>query len=197
MRVVGGKARGLRLKGAVSFKTRATTERVRSAIFNILHGELYQNGRVLDLFAGSGSLGIEALSRGAAWADFVEWDRRQCQVIRDNLQATGFSSISRVHCSDALRSLDALTGPYQLVLTDPPYAFQELSETLARWGEEPSLIAEGGVLVVGHSRFLELPNASGSLRRVSHRRYGDNVVEFYRLDSVGSETIDEDEAIKW
>ena len=186
MRVVGGKAKGLRLKGAVSSNTRSTTARVRSAIFNILHGELYQEGRVLDLFAGSGSLGIEALSRGAAWADFVEWDRRQCQVIRSNLDTADFISSARVHCSDVLRSLDALTGEYQLVLMDPPYALGDLDAVLARLGEQSSLIAQGGMVVVGHSRFLELPAEIGFLRRVTHRRYGDNVVEFYQLHSTGS-----------
>ena len=190
MRVVGGKAKGLRLKGAVSSTTRPTTARVRSAIFNILHGELYQEGRVLDLFAGSGSLGIEALSRGAAWVDFVEWDRRQCQVIRSNLETAGFFSSARVHCSEVLPSLDALTGRYQLVLMDPPYALGDLGAVLARLGEETSLMVEGGMVVVGHSRFLELPAEIGSLRRVSHRRYGDNVVEFYQLNSTAGEIVE-------
>ena len=85
MRVAGGNAKGRRLKGAVSPGTRATTERVRAAIFNILDPEQYQGRRVLDLFAGSGSLGIEALSHGAGRADFVEWDRRQSAVITSNL----------------------------------------------------------------------------------------------------------------
>ena len=85
---------------------------------------------------GSGSLGIEALSRGAAWADFVEWDRRQCQVIRSNLETAGFFSSARVHCSEVLPSLDALTGRYQLVLMDPPYALGDLGAVLARLGEE-------------------------------------------------------------
>ena len=181
MRVVGGKAKGLRLKGAVSPGTRSTTERVRAAIFNILDGELYQEGRVLDLFAGSGSLGIEALSRGAAWADFVEWDRRQCQVIRSNLEATGFSSSARVHSSDVHRSLGALEGEYQLVLLDPPYAMEGLDAVLERLGT--GLVAGCGMVVVGHSRFLDLRPEYGALRRISRRSYGDNVVEFYQRDS--------------
>ena len=179
MRVNGGKVKGLRLKGAVSSGTRATTERARAAIFNILPGELYQDGRVLDLFAGSGSLGIEALSRGAEWVDFVEWDRRQCQVIRTNLQTTGFTAFSEVHCADVGRRLARLTGKYQLVLMDPPYAMEELGPVIEKLGEEGGPIAEGGMLVVGHSRFIELPPEFGDLHRISHRRYGDNVVEFF------------------
>ena len=183
MRVVGGSAKGMRLRGAVSASTRSTTERVRAAIFNILHGELYQEGRVLDLFAGCGGLGIEALSRGAAWADFVELDRRQCQVIRSNLQATGFTANSQVHCSDVTRSLDRLSGAYQLVLMDPPYAMQNLDPFLERLGQETGLVAEGGIVVVGHSRFLGLRPQFCTLGRTSSRRYGDNVVDFYQRRS--------------
>ena len=183
MRVVGGNAKGKRLKGAVSSGTRATTERVRAAIFNILYGELYQQGRVLDLFAGSGSLGIEALSRGAAWADFVERDHRQCQVIQSNLETTGFSSSARVHCSDVDRSLSMLGGAYQLVLLDPPYALQDLDTLLDRIGEGEELVARGGTVVVGHSRFLDLRPQYGDLRLNSHRRYGDNVVEFFQREN--------------
>ena len=179
MRVIGGKAKGLRLKGVVSPGTRATTERARAAIFNILHEEQYQGSRVLDLYAGCGSLGIEALSRGAEWADFVERDRRQCQVIGSNLQATGFAANSKVHCWDARRFLGSLAGDYRLVLMDPPYAARDLDAVMERLGEIEGPVAEEGTVVVGHSRFAELHSSYGVLRRASRRRYGDNVVEFY------------------
>ena len=183
MRVVGGNAKGIRLKGAVSTSTRSTTGRVRAAIYNILHGELYEQGRVLDLFAGSGSLGIEALSRGAAWADFVEHDRRQCEVIRSNLEATGFGSNAEVHCSDVNRSIGVVGGAYELVLLDPPYALKGLDELLERIAGMPLLVASAGMVVAGHSRFLELRSQYGPLSRLSLRRYGDNVVEFYQRDN--------------
>ena len=182
MQVVGGKAKGIRLKGPVTAGTRPTTGRVRAAVFNILHEELYQQGRVLDLFAGSGGLGIEALSRGAAWADFVERDRRQCQVIRSNLEAAGFASIARVHCSDVSRCLAALEGLYRLVLLDPPYAMKGLDELLEEMAGNPNLIQSDGIVVVGHSRFLQMRPEYGCLSRVRSRRYGDNVVEFYRRE---------------
>ncbi|PKB73256.1 MAG: 16S rRNA (guanine(966)-N(2))-methyltransferase RsmD [SAR202 cluster bacterium Io17-Chloro-G7] len=185
MRVISGRVKGLRLKGAVSSGTRATTERARGAIFNILPGELYQEGRVLDIFAGSGSLGIEALSRGAGWADFVEWDRRQCEVIRTNLRTTGFSSHSKVHCADVNRFLSSFTEVYQLVLMDPPYANDELGPVMEKLGKVDGLIVEGGMLVVGHSRYLELLSEYGGLSRVSLRRYGDNVVEFFEKITTG------------
>ena len=179
MRVGGGEARGRRLKGAVVPGVRPTTERVRSAIFNILAVEQYQDGRVLDLFAGTGSLGIEALSRGAEWADFVERDRRQCAVIRDNLGMAGFDGKATVRQGDAIRSLNALTGGYSLVLLDPPYrtgAFHPVMEAIA---VQPGLVAPDGMVVAGHSRQTELRAAYGALRRIMLRQYGDNVVEFY------------------
>ena len=183
MQVVGGKAKGIRLKGAVTPGTRSTTGRVRAAVFNIIHEELYQQGRVLDLFAGSGSLGIEALSRGAAWADFVERDSRQCRVIRSNLEVTGFNSIARVHCSDVNRSLSKLEGRYDLVLLDPPYALQGLDGVVDEIAGSPTLLAASGMMVAGHSRFLDMRPEYGPLRRVRLRRYGDNVVEFYQRES--------------
>lgn len=179
MRVVGGKAKGQRLKGAVAPGARPTTERVRAAIFNILQGELDQPERVLDLFAGTGSLGIEALSRGAGWADFVERDRRQCQVIQSNLETTGFTASARVYCTDVDRSLATLPGSYELVLLDPPYRMLDLDEVLERIGATPRLIVGGGHVVAGHSKHLSLSPQYGFLSLVSHRRYGDNVVDFY------------------
>ncbi len=182
MQVVGGKAKGIHLKGPVTAGTRSTTGRVRAAVFNILHEELYQQGRVLDLFAGSGALGIEALSRGAAWADFVERDRRQCQAIRSNLEATGFSSIARVLCSDVTRCLNTLEGGYSVMLLDPPYAMEGLDQLLENMAGNPKLLKAGGMVVVGHSRFSELRPQYGPLSRVRLRRYGDNVVEFYQQE---------------
>ena len=182
MRVAGGSAKGYRLGGTLTPDARPTTERVRSAIFNVLSGETYQDRRVLDLYAGSGSLGIEGLSQGAAWADFVEWSGRQCEVIRANLEHTGFSPRSRVYCGEVIRTLEKLPGPYSLVVLDPPYKMQNLAELLEKLDSTGGLIGDDGVVVVGHSRHVDLPEGIGSLTLESHRRYGDNVVEFYRRD---------------
>lgn len=179
MRVVGGEARGRRLRGTVAPGARPTTERVRAAIFNILDPDSYQNRRALDLFAGSGSLGIEALSQGATWVDFMERDRQQCGIIRSNLENTGFTGRARVYQSDVARGLESLPGPYQLVLMDPPYAMQNLGEVLEKLASVPELVDGPGMVVVGHSRHLDLLPRYGSLLLETHRRYGDNVVEFY------------------
>ena len=179
MRVVGGTAKSRRLQGTIARGARPTTERVRGAIFNILDPDSYQGKKVLDLYAGSGSLGIEALSRGAARADFVEWDRRQCEVIHSNLESTGLAGQGKVISADATRVLEALDGPYQLLLMDPPYRLQNLGEVLEKIASVPGLIDSQGIVVVGHSKHLELLSNYGPLSLESNRRYGDNVVEFY------------------
>ncbi len=179
MRVAGGNAKGRRLKGAVSPGTRATTERVRAAIFNILDPEQYQGRRVLDLFAGSGSLGIEALSHGAGRADFVEWDRRQSAVITSNLESTGFRSQGHVHRLDVLQALQTLPGRYDLVLLDPPYKMGGLDSLLEKIASQPGLIVDDGVVIAGHSKHEDLKETYGPLRLTSHRQYGDNVIDFF------------------
>ena len=180
LRVSGGTAKGRRLKGAVIPGVRPTSERARAAIFNVLPPEVCRGARVLDLFAGTGSLGIEALSRGAAWADFVERNRRQCQALRDNLAAAGFTGRAAAHCADANRLLPSLAGPYRLALLDPPYKMAELGRFMESLAATPGLLEEGGMVVVGHSRHTDLATEYGSLRLRSHRRYGDNVVEFFQ-----------------
>src|SRR3972149_32442 len=94
---------------------------MRGAIFSSLDSLEADMARVLDLYAGTGALGIEALSRGAAWCDFVECDRSACELIRENLRLTGFEDRARVYRLTAERALEDLEGPYTLVLADPPY----------------------------------------------------------------------------
>ena len=180
MRVGGGEARGRRLKGAATPGVRPTTERVRAAIFNILAEDQYLDRRVLDLFAGTGSLGIEALSRGAAWADFVEKDRRQAGVVRDNLAATNFGGVAEVRQADAARALPALRGGYSLIMLDPPYRMGAFHSLLDAIGGQQGLLTPDGMVVAGHSRQTELRAAYGTLRRTIYRQYGDNAVSFYR-----------------
>ena len=182
MRVGGGEARGRRLKGAVAPGVRPTTERVRAAIFNILESSWYEGRRVLDLFAGTGSLGIEALSRGAAWAEFVERDRRQCAVIRENLAALGYESMAKVLQGDAVRSLSQLTGPFSLVMLDPPYRMGAFHGVLEAISSSGGLTEPGAAVVAGHSRRSELRAAYGTLRRVVFRQYGDNALSVYTKD---------------
>jgi 16S rRNA (guanine966-N2)-methyltransferase len=142
--------------------------------------------RTLDLYAGSGALGIEALSRGGEWCDFVEKDGRACASIRENVAKTKFEGQAKVHCTPVERALPTgrqvqgrLEGPYTLVLADPPYAMEAapVLERLADWG-----LVEGGrtVLALEHSSREEGPERLAGLSRVKTLRHGDSAVSIYR-----------------
>ncbi len=179
MRVIAGQAKGHRLAGPPSRATRPTSDLVRGAIFSALESMGVELTRVLDLYAGSGALGIEALSRGGQWCDFVEKDARACASIRKNLAKTRFDVLAKVHCAPVERALARLEGPYTLVLADPPYA-QEAAPSLERLVE--SGLAEAGrtVLVLEHSSREEGPERLGGLSHVKTLRHGDSAVSIYR-----------------
>ncbi len=179
MRVIAGEAKGHRLAGPPSRATRPTSDLVRGAIFSALETMGVELTRVLDLYAGSGALGIEALSRGGEWCDFVEKDARTCAAIRENLAKTRFDGRAKVHCAPVERALARLEGPYTLVLADPPYA-QEAAPPLERLVE--SGLAEAGrtVLVLEHSSREEGPERLGGLSQVKTLRHGDSAVSIYR-----------------
>lgn len=122
MRVIAGKARRLQLKTPQGKDTRPTTDRIKETLFNMIQDELYEI-RFLDLFSGSGGIGIEALSRGAAYAYFVEQNKDTCEIIRDNLRTTHLEQQGTVLTMSALNALIALDGKetFHLVFMDPPY----------------------------------------------------------------------------
>jgi 16S rRNA (guanine966-N2)-methyltransferase len=167
VRVVAGSARGRRLTSPAGEGTRPTADRVREATFNAL-GSLgvVEGARVLDLFAGSGAMGIEALSRGAAWATFVDRDPRALAAVRANLDATGLGDRAEVVRAEAGRWLGG-AGRFDLAVLDPPYATDD-----ATWAG----LLEGldaGVAVLESDRDLSLPERWGILRS---RSYGGSVV---------------------
>lgn len=149
MRVVGGTAKGRRLRAPKGLATRPTADHVRQAIYDII-GPGVHHARVLDLFAGTGAMGIEALSRGAREAVFVESSRDACDVILANLEATGMRSNARIRRADAARFVArAATEPFDLALIDPPYErglgfVARVLDKLAAGG----WIARGGTIVV-------------------------------------------------
>jgi 16S rRNA (guanine966-N2)-methyltransferase len=179
VRVTGGVARGTTLRSPRSPGVRPTTDRVRSALFNILVGYGLEEAKVVDLYAGTGSLGIEALSRGAAHTDFVEADRRQVDVIRDNLRDTKLASRATVLRNDALRAIEDLEGPYDFMLMDPPYTQPFPDEVVERIGSL-GLLGEDGIAIVGHASRVTAPERLGVLERWQDRRYGDASLAFYR-----------------
>ncbi|HET7567285.1 MAG TPA: 16S rRNA (guanine(966)-N(2))-methyltransferase RsmD [Gaiellaceae bacterium] len=163
MRIIAGSRRGHRIAAPKGRETRPTSDRVRENAFNLI-GPV-DDAEVLDLFAGSGALGLEALSRGAARATFVENEREACRVIGANLEKLELRGI--VICQDVLRAVAQEHRRYDLVLCDPPYDFDgaRLAPHLAR------LLADDGVLVWETSGRLEAPEAPG-LRQRTTRRYG-------------------------
>lgn len=180
MRVIAGRAKGHRLAGpAKGGGTRPTSDMVRGAVFSALEAMGADLTRTLDLYAGSGALGIEALSRGGQWCDFVEKDGRACASIRANLARTGFEGQARVHRAPVERELGRLEGPYTLVLADPPYA-SEAVPVLERLAD--SGLMEGGrtILAVEHSSREEGPERLAGLSRVRTLRHGDSAVSIYR-----------------
>lgn len=180
MRVVGGVAKGRRLKGAVISGARPTTELARGAIFNALGPLDGQSTRVLDLYAGTGSLGIEALSRGATWADFVESHPRQCSVIRDNLAATNLADRASVHCVPVEKALTLLRCCYQLVMIDPPYKLGSLDRVLLDVAES-EIMEAGATAVVGHPKQLTLRETYDGLSRIRTYRYGGSIIGFFEM----------------
>jgi 16S rRNA (guanine966-N2)-methyltransferase len=139
--------------------------------------------RVLDLYAGSGALGIEALSRGAEHADFVDQDAGSCAAIRNNLRYSGMEGQSLVRCTPAGRALRSLESEYDLVFVDPPYAAAGLEELLGQVAVS-HLLSPGAVVVVFHSSRSTLPSQYDGLGLLKERRHGDTTVSIYRKGEV-------------
>lgn len=165
MRVVAGEAKGRRLVAPPGRATRPTSDRVREAIFSALDSiDAVRGAAVLDLFAGTGAMGIEALSRGASRATFVDSDGDAIGTIRTNLAATGFAERADVVRADVVRWL-AGGGRFDLVLADPPYAFDDWTALLAR--------VDAAIVVAESDRELDVPAGWEVLRQ---KRYGTTVV---------------------
>lgn len=175
LRVIAGEHRGRRLVTPPGRGTRPTSDRVRESLFNLL-GTLPAGGRVLDLFAGSGALGIEALSRGASHAVFVESARPALRALRENLDALGLAPRATVVAADAWTDAPATTGPFDLVLADPPYA-EGLEERVVREGARR--LAAGGVLAVEHPSSRPPPASPKGLSIWKAKRYGGTSLTLY------------------
>ncbi len=176
MRIIGGEAKGRRLKAPQGAGTRPTADRVRETIFNIL-GQRLSGERVLDLYAGSGALGLEALSRGAATAVLVERDREAAKICTENAATLGYGGRAEVVRAEVPAALGRIAGPFDLVFVDPPYALGpgEALQLLAARG----LVAPGGLVVAEHGKREETAAAYGDLVRMDLRRFGDTAVSFF------------------
>ncbi len=181
MRIVGGDLGGRVLRAPAGAATRPTSEKVREAMFGILArlGSPMEGARVLDLFAGSGALGIEALSRGAAHATFVDFGKAPLEVIRGNLRGLGLEARAAVLSGDAVAAAARPGGqPFDFVFIDPPYA-SDLA-TRAGLALPAENLAPGATIIIEHDRRHAPPESLGSLVRIDERRYGDTLVSFYQ-----------------
>ncbi|HEY6200479.1 MAG TPA: 16S rRNA (guanine(966)-N(2))-methyltransferase RsmD [Candidatus Binatia bacterium] len=181
MRVIAGQARGRRLRTPKGRELRPTADRVKEALFNILPHDL-TGRRVLDLFAGTGNLGLEALSRGAASAVLVDIARPATAVIEENVQTLGYGASARVVTAPvfkAVRSLARSGERFDLILLDPPYERGLAGEALKEIAKE-GVLAEDGVVVAEHSVRDRLEEKYGALVLTDRRRYGDTALSFYR-----------------
>jgi 16S rRNA (guanine966-N2)-methyltransferase len=178
MRIVAGTARGRPLAAPSGRSTRPTSDKVRGAVFNLL-GQFFDGGRVLDLFAGSGALALEALSRGCASAVCVDGDRRAAACIRKNAAACGFASRVEVRCEPVEAALPRLApGSFALAFLDPPYAVGP-DALLARVG---ALLLPGGTAVAEHDARREPAERDGVLVLADRRRYGATGISIYRRE---------------
>ena len=179
MRIVGGSLGGRVLHAPAGAATRPTSEKVRQAVFNILPDP--DGMHVLDVFGGSGALGIEALSRGAAHATFFETAKPALAALRRNLADLGVTDRSTVIAGDAvsLAARHAPAAPWALVFVDPPYR-SDLA-VRAVLALPPANLASDAVIVIEHDKRNAPPDDLGSLLRTDQRRYGDTLVSFYRV----------------
>lgn len=168
MRVITGIARGRRLKTLESLEVRPTTDKVKEAIFSSVQFEI-EGSVILDLFSGSGQMGIEALSRGAAYAYFVDSARESCDVTRDNLMTTGLQTNSRVANMDSLEFLKNTKNTFDIVILDPPYKKGIIENVLPLL--EPKL-SDMAKVICEHEVGLELPEQVGKLYIKKKYKYG-------------------------
>ncbi|UCC90508.1 MAG: 16S rRNA (guanine(966)-N(2))-methyltransferase RsmD [Dehalococcoidia bacterium] len=182
MRVIAGKVKGHQLKVPKRTTTRPATDLVRGAIFSILETTTSNWTQVLDLFAGSGALGIEALSRGADWVDFVEHDPRCCDIIRQNLEKTRLTAQAHVYCCSVAKAISFLDKEYSIILMDPPYSNSSIGNLVAQLATS-KLVGTDSIVVVTHSPHLGLDSTYAPLNLIKERRHGDSCIAIYQKES--------------
>jgi 16S rRNA (guanine966-N2)-methyltransferase len=181
MRVIAGKAKGHHLKVPKRTGTRPATDLVRGAIFSILETTTNDWSRVLDLFSGSGALGIEALSRGAGWVDFVEQNTRCCSIIRENLEKTKLAGQAHVYCCSVAKAISFLEEEYSIILMDPPYYDSSIGSIVQQLANS-KLVGTESMVVVTHSPHLSLEPAYAPLHLLKERRHGDSCIAVYQKE---------------
>ena len=182
MRVISGLAKGINLKTPEGLSTRPTTDRVKEAMFSIIHFDI-PNAKVLDLFGGTGQLGIEALSRGAKSAVFVDSQDSACKLIKENLQKTKFSNIASVVRADYLTFLRNCKEKFDIILLDPPYIEVFLENSL-KLITEIDILQTNGIIVCERPVEKELPWSFQGYKRSRDYKYGKTLLTVYRKEDL-------------
>ena len=179
LRVITGSARGRQLRTLDGDDVRPTTDRVKEAMFSIIQFDI-EGRRILDLFAGSGQLGIEALSRGAKEATCVDRDKRYVAIIKENLAKTGFDKNSVIMQTDAFSFLRMTGGEFDIVFLDPPYGTGMLQKAL---GMLSDCVAQGGTVICEHPYGEEMPETADELKLYRTYKYGKTALTTYRKET--------------
>ena len=182
MRVITGKARGVALKTPEGLTTRPTADRVKEALFSIINFDI-PDAEVLDLFGGTGQLGIEALSRGAKRAVFVDAGDAACKLIKENLRRTKLEGQGSVVRSDYLQYLSRCREKFSIVFLDPPYAEEFLENSLKKLSEI-DILKSNGIIVCERPWGKELPWEIPGFTRSKDYKYGKTLLTLYRKDEI-------------
>jgi 16S rRNA (guanine966-N2)-methyltransferase len=184
VRVISGTARGRSIKAVPGMGTRPTTDKVKEAVFSMI-GPYFDGGQALDLFAGTGGLAIEALSRGMDRAVFIDMDKKSIDVIRDNLAVTGFTGQAEVYRNEAVRALKAMGKRdvrFDLVFLDPPYRMKNIGELMLMM-EEQGLLNAGATVLAEHDSGHRYDDVYGPFTARRRAEYGDTAITIYDYTS--------------
>lgn len=182
MRIITGSAKGCHIEAPNRRATRPATDLVRGAVFSILENLADDWTDVLDLYSGSGAMGIEALSRGAGHVDFVEHSPECCAIIKQNLAKTKLADEAHVYCTEVLRAISFLEKEYGIIIMDPPYPDLTIGNVVTKLAGT-KLIRPDTVVVVTHSPHHPLEPEYGELKMLKERRHGDSVIAIYRKEA--------------
>ena len=182
MRVTGGTVKGTHLKTLPKRSIRPTTSVVREAIFSLSENRPTNWRQVLDLYAGSGALGIEALSRRAEWVDFVDYRKSCCDIIRTNLKKIGELHRAHVYCCSVSKALTFLNNSYDIIFIDPPYSNLSTNNLLVNLAKS-NLLVKNSTTVLCHANRSPLNSNYDGLHLVKQRRYGDTFIFIYQKEA--------------
>lgn len=183
MRVIAGSAKGKKLLAPSGLDTRPITDRIKEALFNVLSWDI-ENALFLDLFAGSGSVGIEALSRGADQVSFVDKGNAAVRIIKENLENCGFKNKAEVLCLDVFKSLQYFQRQehkFDIIYVDPPFTNEKIFDDFMAAIDNVAILREDGILIIRTRRQKSMPDTLNTLQKYRCNHYGESTLHYYRL----------------